>query len=150
MSRVNPYQNSLPQQQQQRPISYTSEPDYGDSPLEHPTYNVSAAGGVVPIQQTRTQNQNERPISILQRGGGGVGGGIASTPYTSYDIRDEKPNGGGRESTSIIGGLEGTGFGVNRPISEWTIPPPPKSTGILRMWRKENRASWVKVSGWVA
>ncbi|KAJ9097210.1 hypothetical protein QFC21_004879 [Naganishia friedmannii] len=33
-----------------------------------------------------------------------------------------------------------------RPMSQWTvgIEPPPKSTGMLRMWRKENRAGWVE------
>lgn len=35
-----------------------------------------------------------------------------------------------------------------RPTSQWTVgfEPPPKSTGILRMWRKENRAGWARVS----
>lgn len=36
---------------------------------------------------------------------------------------------------------------TQRPMSQWTvgIEPPPKSTGMLRMWRKENRAGWVEV-----
>jgi hypothetical protein len=36
---------------------------------------------------------------------------------------------------------------AERPMSQWTvgIEPPPKGTGMLRMWRKENRAGWVEV-----
>lgn len=48
------------------------------------------------------------------------------------------------------GGLRSSMAGANgaRPTSQWTVgfEPPPKSTGILRMWRKENRASWARVS----
>ncbi|KAJ9110786.1 hypothetical protein QFC20_002827 [Naganishia adeliensis] len=41
---------------------------------------------------------------------------------------------------------------TQRPMSQWTvgIEPPPKSTGMLRMWRKENRAGWVEGGGWRA
>ena|SRR5690349_482570 len=99
---------------QQRPITqhgYSSSSDqYGDAPLKFPTYEASAEG------VTR----------------------VAATPYTSYDLRDEKEMSG-------VGARMGAGGMEDRPISQWTIPPPPKSTGILRMWRKENRASWVKV-----
>lgn len=36
---------------------------------------------------------------------------------------------------------------AERPMSQWTvgIEPPPKGTGMLRMWRKENRAGWIEV-----
>jgi hypothetical protein len=41
-------------------------------------------------------------------------------------------------------------YGANldpRPPSQWTIPPPPKSTGFLRIWRKDERGKqWGKVS----
>ncbi len=123
MAYPDPYSHTRPQQPH-RPVSYNSEADYGEAPLQYPTYDASAAGGVVPVQG------GPRPLSV----------GVAATPYTSYDVRDEK-------SFARNSQPGGAGLGDDRPMSQWTIPPPPKSTGILRMWRKENRASWVKVGG---
>lgn len=123
MAYPDPYSHTRPQQPH-RPVSYNSEADYGEAPLQYPTYDASAAGGVVPVQG------GPRPLSV----------GVAATPYTSYDVRDEK-------SFARNSQPGGAGLGDDRPMSQWTIPPPPKSTGILRMWRKENRASWVKGGG---
>ncbi len=100
----------------------TDQDTYGDAPLAYPTYDA--------------HGQLVNPPA----------GGAPVSRYKSYDTRDEKA--GIEEDAPSVqyrDTMPGGGFGEQRPMSQWTIPPPPKSTGILRMWRKENRASWVKV-----
>lgn len=71
-----------------------------------------------------------------------------AVPRVSVDVGDNRRS--VLPKTAPRGSRYFTGERGNsqRPMSQWTvgIDPPPKSTGMLRMWRKENRAGWVEVS----
>ncbi|KAG7562197.1 hypothetical protein FFLO_02382 [Filobasidium floriforme] len=69
-----------------------------------------------------------------------------SLPEKSF-ARPPKAEADGTVRRSRFVGMAANG---ERPASQWTqgVDVPPKATGWLREWRKENRASWGKGGGW--
>lgn len=93
-------------------------------------------------------NQNVRPESQYAKGDSYSTYSDKAVPRISVDVGDKRRS--ALPKTAPRGSRYFTGERGNpeRPMSQWTvgIDPPPKSTGMLRMWRKENRAGWVEVS----
>ncbi len=133
MAYQDPYNNSSPYSTPQRP--HSSHPQYSDDNLSknYDTNNITpdyqSDKGILRQSSYSLSNTNAQPLH-----------------------HNHHPNitnaGGARQSR--IPRFQGAELNADkeRPSSQWTqgIEPPPKSTGILRMWRKENRAGWVRVS----
>jgi hypothetical protein len=140
----DPYAANPPGQYGAREGEDYSTPSYAHQPLE---YNSYAAGPDPAVHGALSP----APPGMDDSGPSTPKGGLGS----AVGVGAEKPHpddldGDGVHKLGEIGGTERIvpgRAGLTHPSSFAAVGPPPRSTGILRMWRKDERGKqWFRVS----